>query len=88
MSPALLPEAILWQQLLSREELTASRAGLLCLPLGYINKENNTHFRLPEMLALSELCSLSYNNLTGLEIGLSARAAYQRKALGFISSTS
>lgn len=36
------------------------------------------------MLAFSELCSLSYNNLTGLEVGLSARAAYQCKALGFI----
>lgn len=74
--------------MLNGEELTASRAGLLCLPLRYINKENNTPFRLLEMLAFSELCSLSYNNLTGLEVGLSARAAYQCKALGFISSTS
>lgn len=55
-SPALLPAATLCQS-------------LLCLPLGYINKENNTHFRLLEMLALSELCSRSYNILTGLEVG-------------------
>lgn len=84
INPAHLLAATLCQQLLNIEELTASRAGLLYLLLGYINIENNTHFKLREMVALSELCSPSYNNLTGPEVGLSARAAYQCKALGLI----